>query len=111
MGNTSSQGLIKLDLSLNKLKLAMSRWDETEKMLDINRVLKEDRLLRAFTGLNRKAFDELSIAFEILLNCEVSAKSQTPRKRSVGGGRKARLQRVEEKLLDLSLNKTEKMMK
>ncbi|MDZ7968140.1 MAG: hypothetical protein RM368_24860 [Nostoc sp. DedSLP03] len=28
-------------------------------MLDINRVLKEDRLLRALTGLNRKAFDEL----------------------------------------------------
>ena len=76
----------------------MSRWDETEKMLDINRVLKEDRLLRAFTGLNRKAFDELSMAVEILLNCEVSAKSQTPRKRSVGGGRKARLQRVEQKL-------------
>ncbi|MDF5730610.1 MAG: hypothetical protein PUP92_21950 [Rhizonema sp. PD38] len=37
-------------------------------MLDINRVLKEDRLLRAFTGLNRKAFEELSVAFEIVLN-------------------------------------------
>ena len=29
-------------------------------MLDINRVLKEDRLLRALTGLNRQAFNELT---------------------------------------------------
>jgi DDE superfamily endonuclease/Helix-turn-helix of DDE superfamily endonuclease len=67
-------------------------------MLDINRVLKEDRLLRAFTGLNHKAFNELSVAFEIILNLEAIAKSEKPRKRSVGGGRKARLQRVEDKL-------------
>ncbi|MEA5623631.1 hypothetical protein [Nostoc sp. UHCC 0251] len=55
-------------------------------MLDINRVLKEDRLLRAFSGLNRKAFDELSVALEIVLNVEAIANSQKPRKRSVGGG-------------------------
>lgn len=67
-------------------------------MLNINRVLKEDRLLRAFTGLNRKAFDELSTAFEIVLNNDALAKSQKPRKRAVGGGRKARLQRVEDQL-------------
>lgn len=67
-------------------------------MLDINRVLKEDRLLRAFTGLNRKAFDELSQGIEIVLNQEAIAKSQKHRKRAVGGGRKARLQGVEEKL-------------
>ncbi|MCC5661408.1 hypothetical protein LC608_31545 [Nostoc sp. XA010] len=74
-------------------------------MLDINRVLKEDRLLRAFTGLNRKAFDELSQGLEIVLNQEAMpaagyayAKKQKPRKRRVGGGRKARLQRVEDKL-------------
>ncbi|WP_292857429.1 hypothetical protein [Nostoc sp. LPT] len=67
-------------------------------MLDINRVLKEDRLLRALTGLNHKAFDELSVAFEIVLNTEAIAKSEKPRKRSIGGGRKARLQRVEDKL-------------
>ena len=35
-------------------------------MLDINRVLKEDRLLRALTGLNRKAFDELLEAFSVV---------------------------------------------
>ena len=67
-------------------------------MLNINRVLNEDRLLRAFTGLNRKAFDELSQSFEIELNCEAIAKNQKPRKRCVGGGRKAKLQRVEDKL-------------
>ena len=39
-------------------------------MLDINRVLKEDRLLRALTGLNRKAFDELLQAFCVQLNSE-----------------------------------------
>jgi hypothetical protein len=39
-------------------------------MLDINRALKADRLLRAFTGLNRKAFDELLQTFDILLNQE-----------------------------------------
>ncbi|MCC5661402.1 transposase family protein [Nostoc sp. XA010] len=74
-------------------------------MLDVNRVLKEDRLLRAFTGLNRQAFDELSQDFEIVVKQDAMpaagyayAKSQKQRKRSVGGGRKARLQRVEDKL-------------
>jgi hypothetical protein len=67
-------------------------------MLNINRVLKEERVLRAFTGLNRKAFDELSQAFENVINQEALTKSQQPRKRSVGGGRKPRLQRVEDKL-------------
>jgi len=67
-------------------------------MLNVNQVVKEDRLLRAFTGLNRKAFNELSQAFEIVINQEAIAKSQQPRKRSVGGGRKPRLQRVEDKL-------------
>ncbi|MCC5660838.1 hypothetical protein LC608_28465 [Nostoc sp. XA010] len=73
-------------------------------MLDVNRVLKEDRLLRAFTGLNRQAFDELSQDFEIVVKQDAMpaagyayAKSQKQRKRSVGGGRKARLQRVEDK--------------
>jgi DDE superfamily endonuclease/Helix-turn-helix of DDE superfamily endonuclease len=67
-------------------------------MLDINRVLKEDRLLRAFTGLNRKAFDQLSQGFSIVLKLEALASNLKHRKRAVGGGRKARLQRVEDKL-------------
>lgn len=50
-------------------------------MLDINRVLKEDRLLRALTGLNRKAFDELLQAFCVQLELEAIAlfpKTKTP---------------------------------
>lgn len=35
-------------------------------MLDIERVLKQDRLLRALTCLNRKAFEKLLIAFSPL---------------------------------------------
>ena len=38
--------------------------------LAINRALKAERLLRAFAGLNRKAFDELLQTFEIVLNQE-----------------------------------------
>ena len=45
-------------------------------MLDVNRVLKEDRLLRALTGLNPKAFDELLQAFCVLLELEAIANSQ-----------------------------------
>lgn len=63
-------------------------------MLNINRVLKKYRLLRAFTGLNRKAFNELSQAFENLINKEAISDRQKPRKRSVGGGRKPRLQQT-----------------
>ncbi|WP_257236517.1 helix-turn-helix domain-containing protein [Nostoc sp. 'Peltigera malacea cyanobiont' DB3992] len=37
-------------------------------------------------------------SFEIELNYEAIAKNQKPRKRCVGGGRKARLERVEDKL-------------
>ncbi len=35
-------------------------------MLDIGQVLSQDQLLRALTGLNRKAFDELLAAFSLL---------------------------------------------
>lgn len=65
-------------------------------MLDINRALQEDRLLRALTGLNRKAFEELLNAFGSIY--EQSRQTQ-PRKRAVGGGRKARLSSHQEKLL------------
>ena len=57
-------------------------------MLDIQRVLNQDRLLRALTGLNRKAFDELRRSFSPVY--EQSRQIQ-PRQRAVGGGRKARL--------------------
>ncbi|MGD1700224.1 transposase family protein [Dapis sp. BLCC M229] len=64
-------------------------------MLNIERALKQDRLLRALTRLNRKAFQSLLLAF-------IQAYEQTlrdqPRQRSVGGGRKARLRTFEDKL-------------
>lgn len=64
-------------------------------MLDIQRVLNQDRLLRALTGLNRKAFDELLRTFSPVY--EQSCQTQ-PRQRAVGGGRKARLCGTQEKL-------------
>jgi len=64
-------------------------------MLDIERVLNQDRLLRAMTGLNRKAFDELLTAFSPLYE---QSRSSQPRHRAVGGGRKARLLSTQEKL-------------
>ena len=64
-------------------------------MLDIQRALNQDRLLRALTGLNRKAFDALLATFSPLY--EQSRQAQ-PRQRAIGGGRKARLLTGQEKL-------------
>lgn len=64
-------------------------------MLNIERVLKQDRLLRALTGLNRKAFEALLVAFSPLYE---QARQTQPRQRAVGGGRKARLRGNQEKL-------------
>lgn len=64
-------------------------------MLNIQRVLNQDRLLRALTGLNRKAFDALLSSFSS--RYEQSCPTQ-PRQRAVGGGRKARLLSTQEKL-------------
>ena len=64
-------------------------------MLDIQRVLKHDRLLRAMTGLNRKAFDVLLETFSPLYE---QTRQTQPRQRAVGGGRKARLVGTQEKL-------------
>jgi hypothetical protein len=64
-------------------------------MLDIQRVLNQDRLLRALTGLNRKAFDALLATFSPLYE---QTRQTQPRQRAVGGGRKARLLGTQEKL-------------
>lgn len=69
-------------------------------MLDIQRVLKQDRLLRAMTGLNRKAFEALLETFSRLYEV---ARQQQPRQRAVGGGRKARLLHTQEKLFFILL--------
>ena len=64
-------------------------------MLDIERALKQDRLLRGLTGFNRKAFDTLLETFSPVY--EQTCQTQ-PRQRAVGGGRKARLLSVQQKL-------------
>jgi hypothetical protein len=66
-------------------------------MLNINRALENDRLLRALTGLNRKAVDELCEVFEVVYQESIESESK-PRKRARGGGRKARLRTIESKL-------------
>lgn len=64
-------------------------------MLNIKRALKQDRLLRAMTGLNRKAFEALLPTFSTIYEQQVR---QQPRKRAFGGGRFARLYNPQEKL-------------
>jgi hypothetical protein len=66
-------------------------------MLNITRALNNDRILRALTGLNRKAFDELCVVFGTVYE-ESLNKASAPRKRARGGGRKARLQSTQAKV-------------
>ena len=69
-------------------------------MLNLQRLIRDDRLLRGLTGLNRKAFQELKKAFvQALLEQEVPRRSNKPRQREEGAGRKPRLETVEEKLI------------
>ena len=65
-------------------------------MLNLTRALNNDRLIRALTGLNRKAFDALCVAFDPVYEESLQAASK-PRKRARGGGRKARLQSTQSK--------------
>ena len=69
-------------------------------MLNIERALKQDRLLRALTGFNRKAFDALLSTFSTVY--EQSLLLQ-PRMRAIGGGRKARLRNAQDKLFYILL--------
>ncbi len=64
-------------------------------MLNIESALKQDRLLRALTGLNRKAFDALLPTFSSIY---LDIQQNKPRKRALGGGRKARLLTNQDKL-------------
>lgn len=66
-------------------------------MLNIERILRQDRLLRATTGLNRKAFEILLEQFKQVYFAEFN-KRETPRKRKMGGGRKGRLKTIKQKL-------------
>lgn len=66
-------------------------------MLNIEKILRQDRLLRATTGLNRKAFETLLRKFTQVYLAEAYNRKK-PRKRKMGGGRKARLKNIKEKL-------------
>jgi hypothetical protein len=65
-------------------------------MLNIKRALKQDRLLRALTGLNLQAFETLLAAFTLIYEEEQALRPG--RQRDVGGGRKAKLLTHQEKL-------------
>jgi hypothetical protein len=57
-------------------------------MLDLERILKQDRLLHALNGLNRKAFDDLLPSFAQAYWDSLNS-PEKPRQRASGGGRKA----------------------
>jgi hypothetical protein len=65
-------------------------------MLNIKRALKQDRLLRALTGLNLQAFEVLLAAFTLIYEEQQALKPR--RQRDIGGGRKAKLLSPQEKL-------------
>ncbi len=69
-------------------------------MLDIERILQQDRLVRAMTGLNRQAFYTLLPTFA----AEYAQAEETrlkPRPRAIGGGAKAKLATAQSKLFDI----------
>ena len=69
-------------------------------MLNLQRVMKDERLLRALTGLNKKAFDDLKETFaQVVPQQEIPRRSQQPRQRATGADRKPRLETVEQKLI------------
>jgi hypothetical protein len=71
-------------------------------MLDLDRILNDDRLMRALTGLNHKAFEALLPSFETAYQQNLIQPDQT-RQRRLGGGRKARLLTIEYKLFYILL--------
>jgi len=66
-------------------------------MLNLQRALENDHLLRALTGLNRKAFAALCEVFSRVYQKSLE-NDPKPRKRASGEGRKARLRSMESKL-------------
>jgi DDE superfamily endonuclease/Helix-turn-helix of DDE superfamily endonuclease len=71
-------------------------------MLNLERILNQDRLIRALTGLNRKAFDALLPSFNQAYQQRVT-KPESQRQRAPGGGRKPTLRTIELKLLYILL--------
>lgn len=71
-------------------------------MLNLERILNQDRLMRAMTGLNRKAFNALLPSFATAYG-QARVKPAAERKRAPGGGRKATLLTMEQKLFYILL--------
>lgn len=71
-------------------------------MLNLERIVNCDRLMRAMTGLNRKAFEELLPSFTTAYQ-QSQLKADRKRKRAPGGGRKATLQTMSDKLFYILL--------
>lgn len=71
-------------------------------MLNLERILQDDRLLRATTGLNRKAFEDLLPSFSQAYR-QSQIKPDVERKRAPGGGRKATLRTESDKLFYILL--------
>ena len=59
-------------------------------MLDVNRILKSNRLLRALTALTRKAFDALLPSFRKVFEAANQSTSKR-RQRGPGAGHKAKI--------------------
>ena len=69
-------------------------------MLNLHRLLRDDRLLHALTGLNRKALGKLTPVFaEALAEAPIPRRYPSPRQRAQGAGRKPRLNTVTGKLI------------
>ena len=69
-------------------------------MLKLERIKKDERLLRALTGLNFKALEALKTAFaEALSKAPIPRRSNQPRQRAVGAGRQPNLVTMEDKLI------------
>jgi hypothetical protein len=71
-------------------------------MLNLDRILQDRRLIRAMTGLTRKAFEELLPSFDEA-HQHHQRHSKVNRQRAIGGGRKATLRTSRDKLLYILL--------
>jgi hypothetical protein len=71
-------------------------------MLNLERILQNDRLMRAMTGLNRKAFENLLPSFSETYQ-QRQMQSKDKRQRALGGGRKATLRTSRDQLFYILL--------
>lgn len=67
--------------------------------MNLERAKKSDRIMRALTGLDSQAFEQLTQPFGQVLNKYIREQAaRMPRERSIGGGRRHTLETMEEKL-------------